>query len=135
MRRVVTDDLDALLDILPLHIREPLDQQPDHSELLEVILDLGRLPEARFPHRELVLNSREVSQSDIDYVVSRIGEFTGDNRAGINQTLHRISAIRNRHGEIIGLTCRVGRAVFGTVRMIQDLIESGKSVLLWGGRV
>ena len=132
MRKVVTDDLDALLDILPLHIREPLYQQPDHSELIEVILDLGRLPEARFPRRELVLNSSEVSQTDIDYVVSRIGEFSGDNRAGINHTLHRISAIRNRHGEIIGLTCRVGRAVFGTVAMIQDLIESGKSVLLLG---
>jgi stage III sporulation protein SpoIIIAA len=132
MRRVVTDDLAALLDILPLHIRELLYQQPDHGELLEVILDLGRLAEARFPHRELVLNSKEVNQSDIDYVVSRIGEFTGDNRAGIDHTLHRISAIRNRHGHIIGLTCRVGRAVFGTVRMIQDLIESGKSVLLLG---
>ncbi len=132
MRRVVTDDLDALLDILPLHIREFLYQQPDHSELIEVVLDLGRLPEARFPHRELVLNSKEANQSDIDYVVSRIGEFTGDNRAGIDQTLHRISAIRNRHGHIIGLTCRVGRAVFGTMRMIQDLIESGKSVLLLG---
>jgi stage III sporulation protein SpoIIIAA len=132
MRKVVTDDLDALLDILPIHIRDPLYQQPDYSELLEVILDLGRLPEARFPHRELALNSKEVDQSDIDYAVSRIGEFTGDNRAGINHTLHRISAIRNRHGQIIGLTCRVGRAVFGTVRMIQDLIESGKSVLLLG---
>jgi stage III sporulation protein SpoIIIAA len=132
MRRVVTDDLDALLEILPLYIREPLYQQSDHSELLEVILDLGRVPEARFPHRELVLNSSEVSQSDIDYVVSRIGEFSGDNRAGINHTLHRISAIRNRNGYIIGLTCRVGRAVFGTVGMIQDLIESGKNVLLLG---
>jgi len=132
MRRVVTDDLDALLDILPLHIREFLYQQPDHSELIEVVLDLGRLPEARFPHRELVLNSKEATQSDIDYVVSRIGEFTGDNRAGIDHTLHRISAIRNRHGHIIGLTCRVGRAVFGTMRMVQDLIESGKSVLLLG---
>jgi len=132
LRRVVTDDLDTLLDILPPHIREPLYQQPDHSELLEVVLDLGRLPEARFPHRELVLNSEEVSQSDIDHIVSRIGEFSGDNRAGINHTLHRISAIRNRNGHIIGLTCRVGRAVFGTVKMIQDLIESGKSVLLLG---
>ncbi|OGN97249.1 MAG: single-stranded DNA-binding protein [Chloroflexi bacterium RBG_13_51_36] len=132
MRRVVTDDLDALLDVLPLPIREPLYQQPDHSALLEVILDLGRLPEARFLHRELVLNSKEVSQADIDYVVSHIGEFSGDNRAGINHTLHRISAIRNRNGYIIGLTCRVGRAVFGTVGMIQDLIESGNNVLLLG---
>jgi stage III sporulation protein SpoIIIAA len=132
MRKVVTDDLDALLDILPPHIHELLSQQPDHAELLEVILDLGRLPEARFPHREPVLDSKAVSESDLDYVVSRIGEFTGDNRAGINHTLHRISAIRNRHGEIIGLTCRVGRAVFGTVNMIQDLIESGNNVLLLG---
>lgn len=132
MRRVVTDDLSALLDKLPLSIREPLFQQPDHSELLEVILDLGRLPEARFLQRDLVLDSREVTQGDIDYVVSRIGQFSGDNRAGINQTLHRISAIRNRNGQIIGLTCRVGRAVFGTVKIIQDLIESGRSVLLLG---
>jgi len=132
MRKVVTDELEALLDILPPHIREPLHQQPDRSELLEIVLDLGRLPEARFPHRELVLNSKEVNQSDIDHVVSRVGEFTGDNRAGIERTLHRISAIRNRNGHIIGLTCRVGRAVFGTVKMIQDLIESGKNVLLLG---
>ena len=132
MRRVVTDDLDALLDILPPHIRESVYQQPDHSELLEVILDLGRLPEARFPHRELIVNSKEVSQPEIDYVVSRTGEFSGDNRAGIDHTLHRISAIRNRNGYIIGLTCRVGRAVFGTVKMIQDLIESDRNVLILG---
>lgn len=132
MRRVVTDDLDALLDIFPPHIREPLCLQSDHSDLLEVVLDLGRLPEARFPDRELVLNSEQVSLSDINYIVSRIGQFSGDNRAGIDHTLHRISGIRNRNGHIIGLTCRVGRAVFGTMRMIQDLIESGKNVLLLG---
>jgi len=132
LRRVVTDDLDALLDILPPHIRDPIYRQPDHSELLEVVLDLGRLPEARFPDRELALNSEEISQADIDYIVSRIGRFSGDNRAGIDHTLHRISAIRNRSGHIVGLTCRVGRAVFGTMKMIQDLIESGKSVLLLG---
>lgn len=132
MRKVVTDDLDALLNVLPPHIRELVNKQPNRSDLLEIVLDLGRFPEVRFPDKEVVLNSREVSQADIDYVVAHIGEFTGDNRAGINHTLHRISAIRNRKGQIIGLTCRVGRAVFGTVRMIQDLIESGKNVLLLG---
>ena len=132
MRKVVTDDLDALLDVLPPHIREPLYQHDNRNELLEVVLDLGRLPETRFPHKELVINSTEVSQADIDYVVSRVGEFSGDNRAGIERTLHRISAIRNRNGRIIGLSCRIGRAVFGTVKLIQDLIESGKSVLLLG---
>ena len=132
MQRVVSNELDVLLDILPPHIREPLYEQSGRGELLEVILDLGRLPEARFPRQELILNSKEVDPGDIDYVVSRVGEFTGDNRAGIERTLHRISAVRNRNGRIIGLTCRVGRAVFGTVKMIQDLVELGKNVLLLG---
>ncbi|GAI45090.1 unnamed protein product [marine sediment metagenome] len=98
MQKVVSNELDALLDILPPHIREPLYEQSGRGELLEVILDLGRLPEARFPRQELILNSKEVDPSDIDYVVSRVGEFTGDNRAGIERTLHRISAVRNRNG-------------------------------------
>jgi len=132
MQKVVSNELDALLDTLPPHIRELLHQQPDRSELLEVVLDLGRPPEARFPHRELILNSRQVDHSDIEHVTSRVSEFTGDNRAGIERTLHRISAVRNRNGGIIGLTCRVGRAVFGTVKMIKDLIESDKNVLLLG---
>jgi len=132
LQKVITDDLDALTDILPPHIRQPLCQQKDISELLEVVLDLGRSPEARFPQREMVLNPKEVDQQDIDYVASRVSSFGDDNRAGIERTLHRISAIRNRKGRIIGLTCRVGRAVFGTIKVIEDLIQSGKSVLLLG---
>ena len=80
MQKVVSNELDAFLDILPLRIRELLHQQPDCSELLEVVLDLGRPPEARFPHRELILNSRQIDHSDIEYVTSRVSEFTGDNR-------------------------------------------------------
>ena len=128
----ITDDLDALLDVLPPHVRDPLRQRKDNFELLEVVLDLGRVPEARYPEREVILGPREVSQEDLDYVVSRIGEFTSDNRAGIERTLHRISAIRNRRGRVVGLTCRVGRAVFGTIRIIEDLVKSGKSNLLLG---
>ncbi len=132
MQKIITDDLDALLDILPPHIRQPLRRQEDLSELIEVILDLGRPPEARFPSREVTLDPKEIDEADLDYVVSRIGSFGDDNRAGIPRTLHRISAIRNRKGRIVGLTCRVGRAVFGTIKMIEDLIESGKSVMLLG---
>ncbi len=132
MQKVITDDLDALLDILPPHIRQPLRRQKDISELLEVVFDLGRPPEARFPHREMVLNPKEVDEPDIDYVTARISNFGDDNRAGIERTLHRISAIRNRKGRIVGLTCRVGRAVFGTIKIIEDLVQSGKSVLLLG---
>jgi len=109
-------------------IRAPV----DISGLLEVVLDLGRPPEARFPQREVILNPQEVSQEDIDYVASRISSFGDDNRAGIERTLHRISAIRNRRGRIVGLTCRVGRAIFGTIKVIEDLIQSGKSALLLG---
>ncbi len=132
LQRVVTDDMEALLDILPPRIRQPLCQQPDIKELLEIVLDLGRLPEARFPKREIVIHDKEVEEADIDYVVTRIGSFGDDNRAGIERTLHRISAIRNRRGRIVGLTCRVGRAISGTIKVIEDLVQSGKSVLMLG---
>ena len=132
MQKVITDDLDALLNILPPHVHQPLRQQKDIRELLEVIMDLGRPPEARFPQREVVLNAKEVDEQDIDYVVSRISSFGDDNRAGIERTLHRISAIRNRKGRIVGITCRVGRAVSGTIKIIEDLVQSGKCVLLLG---
>ncbi|MBA7469857.1 hypothetical protein ES707_05131 [subsurface metagenome] len=132
MQKVITDDLDALLEILPSPIQQPLRQQKDIHELLEVILDLGRTPEARFPHREMVLNPKEVDQPDIDHIATRISSFGDDNRAGIERTLHRISAIRNRKGRIVGLTCRVGRAVFGTIKIIEDLVQSGKSIMLLG---
>ena len=132
VRQVITDDMDALLNILPPHIKNPLLQQPDISELIEIILDLGRPPQARFPKRELTLDVKDVEQADIDYVVARISAFGEDNRAGIERTLHRISAIRNRRGRVVGLTCRVGRAVFGTIKIIEDLVHSGKSVLLLG---
>lgn len=122
-----------LLETLPSPIRQAIETGPDDQEdLLEVIMDLGRLPEARYRNHERFLSDREVTQDDIDYVIARIGAFGEDNRAGIPRTLHRISAIRNRTGRVIGLTCRVGRAVFGTIVILRDLIESGKSVLLLG---
>ena len=132
MQKVITDDLDALLQILPPQTRQKLQEQEDFKQLIEVILDLGRPPEARFLNREVVLDQREVTDEDIEYVITRIGSFGDDNRAGIERTLHRISAIRNRKGRIVGLTCRVGRAVFGTIKIIEDLVETGKSILLLG---
>ncbi|KTB48703.1 R3H domain-containing nucleic acid-binding protein [Dehalogenimonas alkenigignens] len=132
MPNQITDDLGTLLDMLPPEIRRPLGQQTDLAQLLEVVMDLGRVPEARFPGREIILRPEEISEEDIDYVTARVSAFGGDNRAGIERTLHRISAIRNRKGKIIGLTCRVGRAVFGTIKIIEDLIQSGSSVLLLG---
>ena len=132
MPRIMTDDLEALLDTLPPHINDPLWHRSDRSELLEVVMDLGRQPEARYPNREMILSEREVTPADIEYIVSRIGAFGEDNRAGIERTLHRISAFRNRKGGIVGLTCRVGRAVFGTIRIIEDIVQSGKSFLLLG---
>ena len=132
MQKVITDDLDALLGILPPQTRQKLQEQEDFKQLIEVVLDLGRPPEARFLNREVILDQREVTEEDIEYVTSRIGSFGDDNRAGIERTLHRISAIRNRKGRIVGLTCRVGRAVFGTIKIIEDLVETGKSILLLG---
>lgn len=132
MQKIITDDLDALLDALPPYISEPVRLGEGRSELLEVVMDLGRRPEARYPGRDVFLGPKEVTAEDIEYVVSRIGAFGDDNRAGIERTLHRISAIRNRKGRIVGLSCRVGRAVFGTITLIKDLVDSGKSILLLG---
>ena len=131
-QKKITDDLHALLSVLPPATSKAVVTADDSDNLLEVILDLGRLPTARFVDREVVLNQVEVAHEDIDYVVERIGEFDADNRAGLERTLHRISAIRNRRGYIVGLTCRVGRAVYGTTDIIKDLIESGKSLLILG---
>ena len=128
----ITDDLMVLLEVVPPHVQAALKQINRGDELLEIVLDLGRKPEARFTDGEVTLSEAEVSHDDIDYVVQRIGEFTDDNRAGIERTLHRISAIRNRQGRVIGLTCRVGRAVYGTIDIIQDVIESGQNILLLG---
>ena len=128
----ITDDLDKLLDILPPHLRSQIDRHLQKSVLIEVVLDLGRPPEARFLQSAEYLSEEVITRSDLDYCIARVGHFSGDNRAGIERTLHRISAMRNRQGEIIGLTCRVGRAVFGTTLMIRDLVESGKSILLLG---
>ena len=131
-QRKITDDLQALLGVLPPTIAQAVTDANNSDDLLEVILDLGRVPTARFVDREVVLSDIEVTHADIDYVVGRIGEFDADNRAGLERTLHRISAIRNRRGHIVGLTCRVGRAVYGTTDIIKDLIESGKSLLILG---
>lgn len=128
----ITDDLNKLLEIVPDQIRQPLEQQPQRDSLIEIVMDLGRYPEARFPSGASYLSQTPVSREDLNYCIQRVGHFSGDNRAGIEQTLHRISAIRNRSGEIIGLTCRVGRAVFGTIGMIRDLVETGQSILMLG---
>ncbi|MBI4200556.1 MAG: AAA family ATPase [Chloroflexi bacterium] len=132
MKKTIVDDLEALLNTLPPYIQEPLREREELSNLLEVVLDLGRPPEARFPPEDVHLDSRNVTEEDLQYVMQRIGAFGGDNRAGIERTLHRFSAIRNRNGKVVGITCRVGRAVFGTIQPIEDLISMGKNVLLLG---
>lgn len=132
-RHEITDDLDALLVALPLEIQARVRSLPAEEDLIEVIMDLGRQPEARFGGGgEAVLLEREVGEDDLQYVVDHIGSFGDDNRAGIERTLHRISAIRNRNGKIVGLTCRIGRAVFGTIEIVADLVESGRSILIMG---
>ncbi len=128
----VRDELDLVLDVLPSRVSAALRQREDLAELLEVVLDLGREPEARFVSGDAPLSSEEVSAEDLQITIERLGEFGDDNRAGIERTLHRISAIRNRRGRVVGLTCRIGRAVFGTIKTIEDLAFSGKNILLLG---
>lgn len=131
-QREIVDDIPQLLEILPPYLKDVLLSRPDLDALIEVVMDLGRQPEARFANAILYLNNEAISLSDIEYVLNRVGDFGPDNRAGVERTLHRISGIRNRSGEIIGITCRVGRAVFGTLEIIRDVVEADRSVLFLG---
>jgi len=132
MERRITDNIYELRRVLPPHLNTALDHIGNTDDLLEIVLDLGRVPTARYVEGEVVLQEEEVTRDDIDAIVNNIGTFDADNRAGLERTLHRISGIRNRRGDVVGLTCRVGRAVYGTIDIIQDLIESGQSVLIMG---
>jgi len=129
---LLADDLNQLLDILPEFISTPIKQHPKQEQLIEIVLDIGRRPEARFSKGASYLSYRTIVWQDLDYILKRLGKFNGDNRAGIEKTLHRISSLRNRQGSVIGLTCRIGRAFFGTVSIIRDLLENNKSILLLG---
>lgn len=132
MEKRITDDIDELKEVLPRYINEALDELGNTENLLEIVLDLGRLPTARFVNGEITLSDSEVTRTDIDVIVENIGDFDADNRAGMERTLHRISAIRNRRDTVVGLTCRIGRAVYGTIDIIADLITSGQSILMLG---
>jgi stage III sporulation protein SpoIIIAA len=129
---LLADDLNQLLDILPQYISIPLKKHPKQEQLIEIVLDIGRRPEARFSDGASYLSYRTIVWQDLDFILKRLGKFSGDNRAGIEKTLHRISSLRNRQGSVIGLTCRIGRALFGTVSIIRDLLENKKSILLLG---
>jgi len=132
MDKSITDDFDILNNILPARIRSAINEYGETSRLLEIVLDLGRKPTARYIDKECELSDAEVTEADLRQLIDELGEFDDDNRAGIERSLHRISAIRNRRGKIVGLTARVGRAVYGTIDIIADLIETGQSVLLVG---
>ncbi|MEO0949272.1 MAG: AAA family ATPase, partial [Cyanobacteria bacterium J06641_5] len=131
-RTQVTDGLESLIDIFPDVLRLALASHPARETIVEVVMDLGRPPEIRHANGSEYLGETFITREDLQYCGDRVGDFGADNRAGIERTLHRISAMRNRRGEIIGLTCRIGRAVFGTIGMIRDLVETGGSILMLG---
>lgn len=126
------NDLDKLVEILPDRIRRLIDYSA-MEDVMEIVLDIGRMPEIRHSNGKIeYLGTSEIGYDDIDYITSRVQEFTSDNRSGIAGTLHRISAIRNRQGKVVGLTCRIGRVVTGTISCIKDICLQGKSILFLG---
>ena len=129
---IIGEDLNKLLSNLPFFIQETLKDHPKKDKLIEIVMDLGRRPEARFTTGPEYLSQKVISWQDLDYTTKRVSNFSNENRAGIERTLHRISCIRNRQSVINGLTCRVGRAIFGTICLIRDILESGQSILILG---
>jgi len=129
---IIHNDLEKLIQVFPDYIKEALHNHPSKSRLLEIVLDLGRRPEGRFLYGNEFISEKIVSWQDLDYTTKRLGTFSNDNRAGIERTLHRISCIRNREGIIIGLTCRIGRCIVGSIGIIRDLLDSNNSLLILG---
>jgi stage III sporulation protein SpoIIIAA len=128
----IDKDLNSLIQVLPNHFRFYLQNHPNRFNLIEVILDLGRRPEGRFLNGSEYLSEKIISWQDLDFCIKQLGNFNSDNRAGIERTLHRVSCLKNRKGNIIGLTCRVGRILFGNINIVRDLLESGQSILILG---
>jgi stage III sporulation protein SpoIIIAA len=129
--RAIDRETQILIDVLPEPLRGAAAQLPA-ADLVEIVLDFGRPAEARLADRVVRLGDQPVERHQLLYVLERVGPLSEDNRAGVERTLHRISAIRNRKNDVIGLTLRVGRAVFGTIDMVRDLVESGRNLLLLG---
>ena len=129
---LLNEELDYLIDVLPKPLQPLILDHPLKDTLVEVVLDLGRRPEARFFTHPEYLSSKLITWQDLDYCTKRLSKFSDDNRAGLERTLHRISCIRNRQGLIIGLTCRVGRAMYGTINGLRDLLEPNHSFLILG---
>lgn len=129
---IIHSDLEKLIQILPSYIKENIQNHRNKTRLLEIIIDIGRRPEGRFLYGTEYLSDKIVSWQDLDYALKRLGTFTNENRAGIKQTLHRISCIKNRQGVIVGLTYRIGRCIIGSLSIIRDLLESTSSLLILG---
>lgn len=126
------NDLERLLLIMPLKVVSHLTKE-ELSDVIEIVLDIGRPAEIRHAGGKIdKLGNELINDDDINFVTSHLQEFTHDNRSGIPGTLHRISAIRNRQGKIVGLTCRIGRVVTGTIACIKDICIQGKSILFLG---
>jgi stage III sporulation protein SpoIIIAA len=129
---IISDDLEKLLKILPIEISKTIEKYPNRNQLIEIVMDLGKKPEARFSDHVHYISNKNINWQDINYCLRKLGKFNADNRTGIKNTLHRISSINNREGQIIGLTYRVGRAVLGNINIIRDLLEIGHSILILG---
>ena len=108
-------ELEKLIEKLPVFIKRYIRQHPNKDKIIEVVLDLGKRPEIRFPTGSEYLSKNIISWNDLEYITKRVSAFSNENRAGVELTLHRISCIRNRQFLIIGLTCRIGQAIFGSI--------------------
>nr|YP_010443851.1 Ycf45 [Vacuolaria virescens]UTE94738.1 Ycf45 [Vacuolaria virescens] len=128
----IEEDLNQLIEILPNFLKLSLKNNSNRFNLIEIVMDLGRRPEGRFLNGSEYLSQRIISSQDLDFCTKKLKNFSNDNRSGIEKTLHRVSCIRNRKGNIIGLSCRVGRALFGTISIVRDLLESSESILILG---
>lgn len=134
MGTVPIDQFEAILNILPSWIR--LFAREYQEELEEIALQEGRPPSLWLGNR-FVEGERVVEPSDLEAVKQKLKaeyqvEFREDGRAGISGTLHRISALYDRYGILVGMTIRLARVVKGLADPIIPFLLDGKSLLIIG---
>ena len=121
------NEVEQLLALLPDNYHDM-----DTENLIEIVLDLGRPLEFRYTTGYVFVEDEIVNEILLNSVVSQVGHFAPDNRAGISGTLHRIPRIVDREGCTVGLTCRVGKPFMGAATIIKDLVDAGHNILLLG---
>lgn len=68
----VGSELDLFLELVPLRMRNKLFEHSEIGNMIEVVMDLGRQPLARFPSGDWVISDEPVNLEDLRHAISKV---------------------------------------------------------------